>query len=56
MKRTFAVAGSIAALSLVAAPIASASPDIHKGPDSKKDRSHQVEKKRDVRSRDLSRR
>ena len=54
--RTFAVLGSIAALSLVATPFAAASTDVHKGPDSQRDRSHHIEKKRDVRSRDRSRR
>jgi hypothetical protein len=42
--RTMAVAGTIAALSLAAAPIASASTDAHSGKSSL-DRVHRVEKK-----------
>lgn len=42
--RTMAVAGTIAALSLAAAPIASASTDAHSGKSSL-DRIHRVDKK-----------
>lgn len=42
--RKMAVAGTIAALSLAAAPIASASPDAHSGKSSH-DRIHRVDKK-----------
>jgi hypothetical protein len=54
--RTLAVAGSIAALSLAAVPIAAASPGGHPGSDSKLDRTHHVDMSRDGKSsRDRSR-
>jgi hypothetical protein len=47
--RKMAVAGLVAALSLGAAPIAAASPDSHKGPDAKWERTH-FDKSRDEKS------
>jgi hypothetical protein len=45
-KRTIAVLCSAAALSLTVAPIAAASTD-HKSPDTKRDRTHHIDKSRD---------